>query len=113
MAVVLTENLCNRLDLMKKTIRTPADLGLVLRGVRKSQALRQDDLAAISGVGPVFAGEVERGKESVHLGKVLKLLEEAGIRLILEYADSAEDSVQAQFSKGVKPVKPRSQKAVQ
>ena len=98
---------------MKKTIRTPADLGLVLRGVRKSQALRQDDLAAISGVGPVFAGEVERGKESVHLGKVLKLLEEAGIRLILEYADSAEDSVQAQFSKGVKPVKPRSQKAVQ
>lgn len=98
---------------MKKNIRTTADLGLVLRGVRKSQALRQDDLAAISGVGSVFAGEVERGKESVHLGKVLKLLEEAGIKLIAEYADRAEDSVEAQFAKGAKPLKPRSVKVVQ
>jgi transcriptional regulator with XRE-family HTH domain len=98
---------------MKKTIRTTAELGLVLRGVRKSQALRQDDLAAIAGVGPVFAGEVERGKESVHLGKVLKLLEEAGVKLIAEYADSAQDSVEAQFSKGAKPVKPRAQKVVE
>lgn len=95
---------------MKKTIKTVSDLGLVLRGVRKSQALRQDDLAAIAGVGPVFAGEVERGKDSVHLGKVLRLLEEAGIELIVEYADSAADSVEAQFAKGARPVKPRSQK---
>lgn len=92
---------------MKTTIKTVADLGLVLRGVRKSQGLRQDDLAAISGVGPVFAGEVERGKASVQLGKVLKLLEEAGITLIAEYADSATDSVAQQLSKGAKPVKPR------
>ncbi len=98
---------------MKKPIKTVADLGLVLRGVRKSQALRQDDLAAISGVGPVFAGEVERGKESVHLGKVLKLLEEAGIQLVAEYADSAKDSVEEQFAKGIKPVKLRSSKVAQ
>lgn len=98
---------------MKKNIQTVADLGLVLRGVRKSQSLRQDDLAAIAGVGPVFAGEVERGKESVHLGKVLKLLDEAGIRLIAEYADSAGDSVDQQFSKGAKPVRPRSSKVAQ
>ena len=95
---------------MKKTIKTTADLGLVLRGVRKSQALRQDDLAAISGVGPVFAGEVERGKDSVHLGKVLRLLEEAGITLVAEFADSATDSVEQQFAQGVKPLKPRSKK---
>jgi transcriptional regulator with XRE-family HTH domain len=95
---------------MKKTIKTAADLGLVLRGVRTSQGLRQDDLAAISGVGPVFAGAVERGKDSVHLGKVLQLLDEAGITLIAEYADSAQDSVEVQFSKGVRPVKPRAKK---
>ncbi len=71
---------------MKKTSRTTADLGLVLRRVRKSQALRRDDLAAIAGVGSVFAGEVERGKESVHLGKLLKLLEEVSIKRIVEYA---------------------------
>jgi transcriptional regulator with XRE-family HTH domain len=92
---------------MKKTIRTASDLGLVLRGVRTSQGLRQDDLAAMSGVGSVFAGAVERGKDSVHLGKVLKLLEEAGVTLIAEYADSAKDSVEVQFAKGVRPVKPR------
>lgn len=97
---------------MKKTIKTVTDLGLVLRGVRKSQALRQDDLAAISGVGAVFAGEVERGKDSVHLGKVLQLLEEAGIQLVAEYADHAHDSVEAQFAKGAKPVKPRNKKVV-
>lgn len=97
---------------MKKPIKTAADLGLVLRGVRTSQGLRQDDLAAISGVGPVFAGAVERGKESVHLGKVLKLLDEAGVRLIAEYADSAHNSVEAQFAKGVRPVRPRTNKVV-
>lgn len=94
---------------MKKTIKSASDLGLILRGVRKSQGLRQDDLAAISGVGPVFAGDVERGKASVQLGKALKLLEEAGITLIAEYADSATDSVEQQFAKGAKPVKPRVQ----
>lgn len=98
---------------MKKTIRTVADLGLVLRGVRKSQGLRQDDLAAISGVGAVFAGEVERGKNSVHFGKVLQLLDEAGVKLVAEYADSAESSVEVLFSQEIKPVKPRSKKADQ
>ncbi len=84
---------------MRKAIKTVSEIGLVLRGVRKSQSLRQDDLAAIAGVGAIFAGDVERGKESVHLGKVLSLLDEAGIKVTLEFADSATQSVQAQFDK--------------
>lgn len=62
----------------------------------------------------MFAGEVERGKESVHLGKVLKLLpDEAAIALTAEYADSAKESVEEQFSKSAKPLKPRTNKVNQ
>ena len=35
--------------------------------------------ACSAGVGPVFVREVERGKETVQLGRVLKLLSELGI----------------------------------
>ena len=46
---------------MKHNINTVADLGLILRAVRKSQGLRLDDLAGSAGLGHVFAREVEYG----------------------------------------------------
>lgn len=57
--------------------------------------------------GPVFVREVERDKETVQLGRVLKLLAELGIEL---KADVPEDVVAAFVAlrlTGVKPLKPR------
>ena len=69
--------------LMKVRITTPSDLGFIVRATRKAQGLRLDDLAAFAGVGPVFAGDVEYGKETVQLGRVLKLLKQLGLEVDL------------------------------
>ena len=92
---------------MQHTSQSVADLGLVLRAVRKSQGLRLDDLAGSAGVGHVFAREVEHGKETVQMGRVLKLLEEAGIKLSVEIPSDALEHLQALQATGLKPLKPR------
>ena len=74
---------------MKLPIHSVDDLALVLRAVRKSSRVRQDDLAATAGVSKQFAADVERGKPTVQLGLVLKLLSEAGVSLSAEIPGSA------------------------
>lgn len=75
---------------MRIPISTPAELGLLVRAARKAQGLRLDDAAAFAGVGPVFAGDVERGKATVQLGRVLQLLEQLGLRVLIDAPDSTE-----------------------
>lgn len=92
---------------MLVNIASPQTLGLLIRASRKQQKLRMDDLAGSAGVGPVFVREVERGKETVQLGRVLQLLAELGIEL---KADVPEDVVAAFVAlrmTGVQPLKPR------
>ena len=78
---------------MKYRIRTPEDLGLLLRAVRKHARVRQDDLAATAGVSKQFASDVENGKPTAQLGLVLKLLSEAGVTLNADIPDSADQEV--------------------
>lgn len=69
-------------------ISSTADLGHVVRATRKAQGLRLDDAAAFAAVGPVFAGDVERGKPTVQLGRVLRLLEQLGLKVIIDAPDA-------------------------
>ena len=64
---------------MLVTILSPQQLGLLIRATRRTQKLRLDDTAGTAGVGHVFVREVERGKPTVQLGRVLRLLGELGI----------------------------------
>jgi len=57
---------------------TPSDLGTLVRRVRKGQGLRQDQLAGVAGVGLRFIVDLEAGKPTIQLGKVLKVLETLG-----------------------------------
>jgi HTH-type transcriptional regulator/antitoxin HipB len=57
------------------------EIGRVIREERKAQGLRQDELAAASGVGVRFVVELERGKDTVQLGKVLAVLAALGCDL--------------------------------
>ena len=68
-------------------IKTPAELGLLMRATRKHQKVRIDDVAGSARVGPVFVREVERGKETVQLGRVLQVLDELGIDLKVDVSD--------------------------
>lgn len=88
-------------------IRSVAELGLAIRAVRKAQAVRMDDLAGSAGVGPVFVREVERGKETVQLGRVMKLLLELGIELKADVPDHALAMLERLRQDGVKPLTPR------
>lgn len=59
------------------------EIGRLIRAERKAQGLRQDELAAASGVGLRFVVELERGKETVQLGKVLAVLAALGCDLTI------------------------------
>jgi y4mF family transcriptional regulator len=57
------------------------EIGTVVRQARLAQGLRQDQLAAAAGVGLRFLVELERGKPTVRLDKVLAVLSALGCRL--------------------------------
>jgi transcriptional regulator with XRE-family HTH domain len=92
---------------MRIKIQSPHQLGLLVRATRKIQRLRMDDVAGSTGVGHVFVREVERGKPTVQLGRVMRLLGELGIELEADVpADVMPEFARLQ-SVGVKPLPPR------
>ena len=60
-------------------IKSAEGLGRVVREARKAQKLSQDDLAGMSGTGRRFIVDLEKGKETVQLGKVLRVLATLGV----------------------------------
>jgi y4mF family transcriptional regulator len=60
-------------------VRTSADLGTLVRQRRLEQRVRQADAAALAGVGTRFLSELERGKQTAELGKVLQVLDRLGL----------------------------------
>lgn len=88
-------------------VRTVEELGLLVRAARKHQSLRMDDVAGMAGVGPVFVRELERGKQTVQLGRVLQLLAELGIELKADLPDDFAATVAKVRATGVKPLAPR------
>lgn len=60
---------------------TPLDIGQAVRQARKAQGLRQDELAAAAGVGVRFVVELERGKPTVRLDRLLLVLSAVGLDL--------------------------------
>ena len=66
------------------TVSTPAEIGALIRDERIRQRLAQTDLAGLAGVGITFISQLENGKESAELGKVLGVLTILGIDLIAE-----------------------------
>jgi len=62
-------------------IRTPADLGAVVRDRRKQLGLDQAELATRAGVSRKWLIGIERGRTRAELGLVLRTLDALGIRL--------------------------------
>lgn len=75
---------------MKIPIDSVDALGDAVWAVRKARRLRQDDTAGAAGVSHVFVRDVERGKATVQLGRVLQLLSELGIQMHLDLPDGTE-----------------------
>lgn len=63
---------------MAKRVTNPADIGALVRSARKEQNLRQDELAGVAGVGLRFIVDLEAGKPTAQIGKVLQVLQTLG-----------------------------------
>lgn len=66
---------------MDRNVQNAKELGQIVREARKAQGLSQDDLAGLTGTGRRFIGDLENGKETAQLGKVLHVLSTLGVAL--------------------------------
>ncbi|MFN3825996.1 MAG: helix-turn-helix transcriptional regulator [Micavibrio sp.] len=62
---------------------TPEQLGQLVKQTRKAMGVTQKDLALTSGTGLRFIIELEKGKPTCQIGKVLTVLHTLGIKLSL------------------------------
>jgi HTH-type transcriptional regulator / antitoxin HipB len=62
-------------------IYTPEIIGTLIRDTRKALNVTQKDLALTSNTGLRFIIELEQGKSTCQLGKVLTVLNTLGIKL--------------------------------
>jgi y4mF family transcriptional regulator len=71
---------------------TVQEIGAIVRQTRLSQGLKQDQLAAAAGVGLRFLVELERGKPTVRVEKVLAVLNALGCRIEITPPPSSSGS---------------------
>ncbi|MEX2469281.1 MAG: helix-turn-helix domain-containing protein, partial [Pseudohongiellaceae bacterium] len=60
---------------------TMQQIGRIIRRTRKAMDLSQAELASVAGVAVRTLSEMENGKESAHIGLVLKVLDSLGIEM--------------------------------
>ena len=66
---------------MRTKASTAADIGAAIRKKRKEDGLTLADAAALCGVGYRFLSDLENGKKTVQMGKVLQVLTALGLDL--------------------------------
>lgn len=64
-------------------VRSSVELGAVVREQRKRLALKQLDLAGLGNTGNRFIVDLENGKPTVQLQKVLDLMDLLGLELVV------------------------------
>ena len=72
---------------MRISVHSTADIGAIIRSERKALGLTQSDLAAASGLSLRFISELERGRVTAGIGRVLHVLKMLGLEVVLETPD--------------------------
>jgi y4mF family transcriptional regulator len=75
----------------RSLVKTTARIGEIVRQVRKASKLTQKEAAGLCNVGPRFLSDLENGKASLQLAKVLQVLRAFGLLVILEKKSLAND----------------------
>ncbi len=63
-------------------LESPDDIGALVRRVRKAAGMTQTELAGSGGIGLRFVVDLEKGKPTCEVGKVLHVLKMLGIALV-------------------------------
>jgi y4mF family transcriptional regulator len=69
---------------------TTEQLGQLIRQTRKQLGVTQKDLALTSGTGHRFIVDLEKGKPTCQIAKVLTVLQTLGIRIELSLPEGGE-----------------------
>jgi transcriptional regulator with XRE-family HTH domain len=75
------------------------DAGIAIRTLRKRAGIRIDDFAQTAGVSKQFMTDLENGKATVQMGKVLQMLQRLGIKVGLELTSVDASAFQAEMGK--------------
>lgn len=78
------------------------DAGVAIRTMRKRAGIRIDDFALIAGVSKQFMTDLENGKPTVQMGKVLELLKRMAIGVSLDLSDDAVARYEAELEKATR-----------
>lgn len=70
--------------LSPRLVRSSEDLGLAVASARKGRGFSQQQFADLAGVGRRFVSELENGKPTAEIGKVLQVLTALGIDIQLK-----------------------------
>ncbi|MRV72957.1 type II toxin-antitoxin system Y4mF family antitoxin [Duganella sp. FT92W] len=65
------------------TLETTSQLGELVRAIRKEQGLTQLDVAGLAGMSNRFVIDLERGKETLQMQKVLDVLALLGLEVVI------------------------------
>ena len=64
-------------------IESPQNIGALVRISRKKQGATQAEFASLCGVGVRFISELENGKSTVQVGKLLQVLKCLGLEMTI------------------------------
>jgi HTH-type transcriptional regulator/antitoxin HipB len=68
---------------METIVHNPSELGRLASQTRSDLGLRQSDVHAYTKLATRFIGEVEHGKETAQIGKVMDMLESLGLEFVI------------------------------
>lgn len=76
-------------ELQFGAVTNTEQIGVLIRALRKQKKLSLETLAGITNLGVRFISELERGKETVQLGKALLLLKSLGLEISIKPRDTS------------------------
>lgn len=59
------------------------DIANLVRKARKEQGITQEELAGVAGTGRRFIYDIENGKDSVQIGKLLSVIQVLGLSCVI------------------------------
>jgi len=85
-------------------IRTPKDIGAVIREGRRTLGLDQGELAKKVGVSRLWINQVERGKPGASLGLVLRTLAVVGAEVIADTGERTTDAAKVMVTPDINAI---------
>ena len=67
----------------KEELQSGEAIGKRIRELRRAQGITQAQLAGLANTGIRFIGDLENGKETCHIGKILRVLSTLGVGMYI------------------------------